>query len=341
MLEELQRSMFGDVEDAVERIKTMLQQEQVYFSSWSHVSQHHQTSEENEGPAHMRRACREIVTEWCSRIIAHLDIPPGELISTTMFFVDKFFDKSKSTASDRSSEEDVAFETRAVKLVTATSLLLAIKLNFASEKEQKANRLMKVLPSLLEGEFSPRQIVSMEMLILRMLGFRVNPPMVASFVHEYMILLKAQFAVGSVSIHNHMLLESYSLAIKLAELAVRNFILATAPPSAVAQAAVLVAISLVAKEVQYYEKQNRLHNHFLNPVDSGIISTEFEQGATSYLSRMCSSFSDACLVSRLSTMLWNDYEPHLIKSSIQRRASPVSISEFIDHVTSDLDTPMC
>jgi hypothetical protein len=121
------------------------------------------------------------------------------------------------------SNGEILWDARNLKLVTATSLLLVVKLHHSENDEENSSSLLKMLPALLDGEHTSSQIVAMSLMLLRMHGFKMYPPSAVRFVHEiYRHDLASQTKADDLDQHNTMKLV-FRRAMEFAEVSVTEF----------------------------------------------------------------------------------------------------------------------
>jgi hypothetical protein len=108
-------------------------------------------------------SCRELLTEWEYKIIDHFGLS-REIVAISFYYLDRFIAKCKC---DR----------KAYKLAAMTSLFIATKIYNSRQLT------IATLATLSRGEFEISHIAQMELIILKTLEWKVNPPTVQSFIH--------------------------------------------------------------------------------------------------------------------------------------------------------------
>jgi hypothetical protein len=106
---------------------------------------------------------RGLMTEWEYKIIDHFGLS-REIVAISFSYLDRFTAKCKC---DR----------KAYKLAAMTSIFIATKIY---NSRQLA---IGTLATLSRGEFEISHIAQMELIILKTLEWKVNPPTVQSFIH--------------------------------------------------------------------------------------------------------------------------------------------------------------
>jgi hypothetical protein len=280
--------------DIIAQMQAMLQQAQRYRSGRSHDIQHaamtrgsQQHAGEEGGAAtglHVETPNRVNLAAWCGRVIDHLELfhqedepamLKADMIATALFYLDGFY----STFAMAGNGE-LLWNARNLKLVTATSLLLVVKLHSSANDEEKSSSLLKMLPALLDGEHTTSQIVAMELMLLRMLGFQMYPPSAVRFVHEiYRHGLASQTKADALDQHNTMKLV-FRRAMELAEVSVTDFCVAEARQSIVAQAAILNAIELCLVDSASATHKGKDRSFFLKKLKASMTTLMCSPGRT-------------------------------------------------------------
>lgn len=145
----------------------------------------------------MNAADREKMAQWEYRIVDHFGLS-RDLVGISFSILDRFTSKC---VCDR----------RAYKLAAMTSLFVAIKLR----NPRKFS--IDTLATLSRGEFNTSHIAQMELIMLKTLDWRLNPPTIQSFICTW---------------GNHLFKETYATesiqrAFFLAEIAVFDTLLAS------------------------------------------------------------------------------------------------------------------
>jgi len=164
-------------------------------------------------------SCREQICEWCYRVTEffHFD---REVVYIAMSYLDRFL---MSCLVDRHT----------YKLAAATSLLLALKVHHPPKVV-----LADFVSDLSKGAFLTDDLVRMEIVMLRVLSWRIHPPTAMSYIVRILLLnsfpprLMTKSDVNSVQ----------DFAIFFAELSVRDYYFATLGQSVIALSSLLNAL---------------------------------------------------------------------------------------------------
>ena len=176
----------SDNSDLMDQVRILFIQDVKYYKSHDDKTSFTNNDEFNEWPipidyddiiedsredeeGMMEQVCREKICEWKYRIVDHLKLP-RDIVAISLSYLDRFIQNRKV---DRTG----------YKLVALTSLYIAAKAHSS-----------KVIPlhflsNLSRGDFSEWTIEQMEMQMLHGLKWKVNPPIVQSFIHAWYDLL--------------------------------------------------------------------------------------------------------------------------------------------------------
>ena len=157
---------------------------------------------------------RKKMIDWSFRVVDHFGIN-REMVATATSVMDRFVSRQRC---DRTT----------FKLAAMTSLYMATKVH-----DQEQLQLDKLV-TLSKGEFTVDDIVSMEAKILRVLGWRVNPVTVHSFIHSFISSVPTLEPSATRAI--------YDRAIFFAELCLFDYSYVTRQRSSIAAAAILNAL---------------------------------------------------------------------------------------------------
>mmetsp|Transcript_642 Transcript_642/g.920 ORF Transcript_642/g.920 Transcript_642/m.920 type:complete len:420 (-) Transcript_642:329-1588(-) len=184
--------------------------------------------------------CREQICEWSYRVVDYFDIN-REVVDIALSYLDRFL---VAFACDR----------KTYKLAATTALFLAVKLHDEAHKRLK---FISVLANLSRGEFQERNIIDMERLLLRALGFRVHPPTSVAFINHFLLLPPFSIAepqedalldiiddedILELRLSRDMSRQIFDMACFYSELAVLDYSFVTNAPSVVALASILEAM---------------------------------------------------------------------------------------------------
>lgn len=157
--------------------------------------------------------CREKMCEWSYRVCDHFQAE-REIVAVSFSYLDRFVDKC---SCDRN----------AFKLAAMTTLYMANKIYGGPHRITISS-----LASLSRGEYEMSHIAEMEVIILKTLEWRLNPPIAQCFINSFYNY--ASVPHGSNAI--------YRRAIFFAELALYDYAFVTKERSLVALASLMNAM---------------------------------------------------------------------------------------------------
>lgn len=158
--------------------------------------------------------CRTSICSWMYRVADHFSID-REVVSIALSYIDRLL--SANYCADR----------RTFKLISATSLHLAIKVHFPHRWQEVGS----LLPELSRGDFVLDDLVGMEKELVHSLTWLMNPATSQSIAMHMLSLLPHDSSVSNVA----------SMALFFIELSVCDYFFVTLRRSIVAIAAVLNA----------------------------------------------------------------------------------------------------
>lgn len=231
----------------------------------------------------VNESCREQICEWCYRVIEffHFD---REVVYIAMSYLDRLL---MSCLVDRQT----------YRLAAATSLLLALKVH-----HPKKIVLADFVSDLSKGVFSTGNLFQMEMIMLRVLSWRIHPPTPMSYIVR--ILMLNPF--GSQPVSGFDVNSVQDFAIFFAELSVRDYHFVTLGQSVIALSSILNAIDGL-----------RLWNA------SEMMGCQGSKPICRYVSKICNLLDigyDDELVTNARQQLWHLYErseKHISKISLK------------------------
>jgi len=189
-------------------VKILRKQDCSYYSQQECSSTSKESGDIEQEQIAVDGACRELMVEWEYKIVDYLGLA-RELVGIAFSFLDRFTAKCEC---DR----------KAYKLAAMTSLFMAIKIHNPRQFNIGA------LEKLSRGEFKSSHIAQMELIMLRTLDWRLNPPTVQSFINVW---------------GNRMQEGKYDLAIErahfLAEISIFDTLLASKERALIAFAALV------------------------------------------------------------------------------------------------------
>jgi len=161
--------------------------------------------------------CRTSICGWMYRVADHFDID-REVVSIALSYIDRIL--SMNYCSDR----------RTFKLISATSLHLAIKVHFPHMWRDVGS----LLPELSRCDFALDDLVGMEKELVQSLTWLMNPATVQSILMNILALLPSSPSRSSLN-------SVADMALFFAELSVCDYFFVTSRKSIIAIAAVLNA----------------------------------------------------------------------------------------------------
>lgn len=174
-------------------------------------------SETPKASKNIDEGCRTSICGWMYRVADHFDID-REVVSIASSYIDRVL--SKNHCADR----------RTFKLISATSLHLAIKVHFPHMWREVGS----LLPDLSRGDFVLDDLVGMEKELMHSLAWLMNPATSQSIAMHMLSLLPSgapRSPLNSIA----------SMALFLVELSVCDYFFVTSRRSIVAIAAILNA----------------------------------------------------------------------------------------------------
>lgn len=164
-------------------------------------------------------SCREQICEWCYRVTEYFSFD-REVVYIAMSYLDRLL---MSCQVDRHT----------YRLAAATSLLLALKVHHPLKIV-----LADFVSDLSKGAFLATDLVRMEIVMLRVLSWRIHPPTAMSYIVRILLLNSTQSRLITESDINSI--QDY--AIFFAELSVRDYNFVTLGQSVVALSSLLNAM---------------------------------------------------------------------------------------------------
>jgi len=108
---------------------------------------------------------REMICDWCYRVIDHCDIDRG-VVSICLSYFDRYLSLSMPHTSSIMNTQRESL----IQLVAMSSLYLAVKLNSTRKIS------VTMMASLSQGNFREDQISKMELCIIKSLRWHLHPP---------------------------------------------------------------------------------------------------------------------------------------------------------------------
>ena len=134
------------------------------------------TTRANEVVNPMNRAK---ILHWFYRVVDQLNIPRS-VVEYAVFYLDSFLCSSSSFSSNGDGMEmDLqVMQTKSFRLASLTALHLALKIHSCAGKKFSVNTFVR----LGNNEFSSSELHNMELMMLQVMKFRLNPPTIGGFV---------------------------------------------------------------------------------------------------------------------------------------------------------------
>lgn len=275
-------------QQAIDHVAGLLSREFLYISSREPLK---------EGQRHLLQALPKIhahwrptIYEWFYKIIDHF-LLEREIVAIAMDYVDRFLSHPTSNVDSMSIDM--------YQLVAMTSLYVAMKLHGGNEpgsdsspwKVKRKTFCVQGFVKLSRGQFVPNDILTMETVLFKALGWKMNPVTVICCMDSYMKLMPKpdEMYSGSVMIMKRLRLGQhvlYELSRYLVELAIcihgitpyfetdhsGSFVNSLAP-STVAYAGILLALDMMTTSAITTESREIFH-HRLAEAQHEMITRE-------------------------------------------------------------------
>ncbi|KAL7530857.1 hypothetical protein ACHAXR_003714 [Thalassiosira sp. AJA248-18] len=193
------------------------QEERDGYKSCDYLSYYPQEPERPKASKNIDEGCRTSICGWMYRVADHFGID-REVVSIALSYIDRIL--STNYCADR----------RTFKLISATSLHLAIKVHFPHMWKEVGS----LLPDLSRGDFVLDDLVGMEKELVHSLTWLMNPATTQSVAMHILSLLPSGASRSTLN-------DVASTALFLSELSVCDYFFVTSRKSTVAIAAVLNA----------------------------------------------------------------------------------------------------
>ena len=116
-------------------------------------------------PLSVDMICREKMATWCHQIVHCFQFQP-EIVEISLNYLDRYLVLDETSRNDRSNYQ----------LASMTALYLAVKIHETQAIDPQ------MICFLSNGNFGRQDLKMMELRILKVLDWRVNPPTATSFV---------------------------------------------------------------------------------------------------------------------------------------------------------------
>ncbi|KAL7568749.1 hypothetical protein ACA910_021741 [Epithemia clementina (nom. ined.)] len=222
-----------DQEEITDKLYNLIRQEGQYSCgdylnrqrSHQHVSSDDEEMKDEKmkkdeaDPNSVDASCREKMCEWSYRVCDHFKVPRN-IVAIAFSFLDRFV--------NRCSCDRTAF-----KLASMTALYMATKVFNGRQLS------ISTLAELSRGEFDVCHISEMELIMLRTLDWKLNPPTVQDFIQFFLTFLPAHCCQTTFIAQRAMF---------FAELCVYDYDLVLHSRALIAQASIMNAIQAVLRE---------------------------------------------------------------------------------------------
>jgi len=225
---------------AIERLHVMLHQEYTIYSNLTNYLTKEDTSCVTPGISFTERSMdidrvlRQKTCEWIFDVVDFFGYS-REAAMLAAYYLDRF--------ASLSFTKGMPLSRRSFQLASIASLLIATKIDGGSPTTDKGYKKLTIstLVGLGRGQHSFEEIQQMEIKILRVLWWKVNPPTMAQFISHLMLLFPSQKNIGTSSQRTDLIV--FEMAKYLSELAVCVSELAIEhKPSEIAFASLIIAI---------------------------------------------------------------------------------------------------
>jgi len=173
------RLQINDNEILLDQIRSLLHRESLYIKS--------SIGAKSRRPPLQHIRYRHKIFEWFYKTVGHFQYD-REVVPISMDYVDRFL-LLHPGADDISS--------RTYQLVAVASLYLAVKIHIRSDSHScsqadipsRRHASLQEYADLSSGQFSPRDILSMELCVLGTLEWKMNPVSPICFTHHFLKLV--------------------------------------------------------------------------------------------------------------------------------------------------------
>ena len=173
---------------------------------------------------------REKICKWLYEVIDHFQYD-REIVAITLNFIDRYL----SCYPYDSANESLITATH-MQLVALSALHIVLKIHYS-----RVNHV-SIIMKLSRNQFSSREFVAMEQLILTKLSWKLSPPTSVNFLHHYMPFMAKGSPCANLKHHEIREIAQYLIELSLCDY---HFVRFTTKPSSVALASLLCAICIV------------------------------------------------------------------------------------------------
>jgi len=222
-----------------DRLAVMLAQENTHYAPfYDYISSYNDYENNNE---YVNESWRRKICEWAYEVVDFFTLD-REVVSIAMNFLDR-------AISSKARKTNSCVPRKHFQLVAVTSLYLAIKLHGETDTQGEFHKVrIDAFVELGRGMFTIETLEAMELSILSMLHWHVNPPTVVSFVTSLLRLLPE--SCDDQPLHTTVASGLFEMARYLTELSVCvSSISFYFKPSEIAFAVILCAIDALQESV--------------------------------------------------------------------------------------------
>jgi len=193
-----------------EQLKTMLYQENKSYDCTDYLNLEISDKDDNYLVIEMNEVWRRKICEWCFKVVDHFSID-REVVLICINYFDRFlalqrrkretdeFTLSKKEDGEKNQRQEISgFDSKMFQLAATASIYLAMKLHGGSvdagSTKCKHKMSIKFFVDLSRGQFSESQISKMEMNILTMLKWNLNPPTAMKLISYLLRCLPVEYA---------------------------------------------------------------------------------------------------------------------------------------------------
>jgi hypothetical protein len=182
--------------------------------------------------------CREKMCEWSYRVCDHFHAP-RDIVAISFSYLDRFLDRCQC---DRTTFKLAAMTT--LYMANKTCGVVQPSSSYHHRRHNTPTMSIRTLANLSRGEFEMSHIAEMEMILLKTLGWKVNPPTVQAFVDCFLSVISVVADKEGSQHHQHQHHHDiiYQRAIFFSELAVYDYTLVAKERALIALVSILNAM---------------------------------------------------------------------------------------------------
>ncbi|KAL3778214.1 hypothetical protein ACHAW5_009616 [Stephanodiscus triporus] len=230
--------------------KMIAQEERAGYRCCDYLSFYSPQQEKRKSPKSIDANCRSSICKWMYRVADHYAID-REVVSIALSYIDRVL--STNYCTDR----------RTFKLISASSLHLAIKVHYPHRWREVGS----IIPDLSRGDFGLDDLISMEKELTHSLTWLVNPSTPQGIILQVLSLLHPGASTSSLN-------AIADKAIFFAELSVCDYFFVTSRKSVVALAALLNA----SESAGYvpFETSDGYRNDWHTDIENLLLDTGYD-----------------------------------------------------------------